>query len=248
MKAITITNGDDVFTIAQDQVTNLEGWEYPTVRDVIEDVAGAQSSIYITSKYGRRRLSMTVYIPNQSLSDRRTMLKVLRQNGSMKLLKFTTLDDVLLQAYVEVLSVTHTYSGLAKPFLIEMVAPDWRFYSQTPVTQSIEENTAELVTNNGNDMSYPVYRIHGPITSANIINLLTGEQADITYSLAVGKYMDIDVFNRTITLDDGTSEFSTFDGEFPVLQPGDNVIQFLTVGHGAGTSLDVIYRHAYNGV
>lgn len=176
------------------------------------------------------------------------MLKVLRQSGAMKLLKFTTLDDLTLQAYIEILSVRHPYSGLVRPFLIEMVAPDWRFYSQTEVSQNIVPSVSEVVTNSGNDVSQPVLRIHGPITMATIQNLSTGEQADITYTLINGEYIDIDTLNRTVELDDGTAIFSAFSGEFPKLEPGDNTISLLVTGGDGNTSLDVIYRHAYNGV
>ena len=248
MKAISLTNGSDIFSIAQDQVSNLEGWEYASVRDVVEDIAGIQSAVYLTSKQGRRRFSMTVYIPDQCLDDKRDMLKVLRQSGNMKLLKFTTIDDLLLQAYVEILAVKYPYNTLRKPFLIEMVAPDWRFYSQTENTESVAVSASETVTNDGTDVSQPVFRVHGPLATATIQNLTTAEQIDLTYALGDGSYIDIDCLNRTVKLNGVTSVFSAFDGDFPRLLPGDNSISLLATGSGGNTSLDVIYRDAYNGV
>ena len=64
MKTISIFNADDnaTFTIARDQMGSLEGWEYASVQDVIEDVAGNHGATYLTSKQGRRRFSMHVVI------------------------------------------------------------------------------------------------------------------------------------------------------------------------------------------
>ena len=132
MKSITITETSEniTFTLDENEIGTLEGWEYPSVRSVVEDISGSKSSVYVTSKFGRRRFSIQALV-RHGLDDRRTMLKAMRQTGFLKLLKFKTLDDLELQAEVEILNLIYPYTKVQKPFLIEMVAPDWRFYSQT---------------------------------------------------------------------------------------------------------------------
>lgn len=271
MKTIKITNtvSNIDFEVTQDKLAALEGWEYASVREVVEEVAGERSSVYITSKHGRRRFAFVSYLKDQCDDDRRTMLRVLRQTGTLKLLEFTTLDDLALQTDVEILAIKYPYTNVKKPFLIELVAPDWRFYSQTlkefttgqtvvlggaeiPATipmsfssVSSEENDA---TNAGNESTPPTFRIDGPGTQFTIQNQSTGKEFTITYTIVEGQYIEIDALNRTVKLNGISNIYSSLSGDLWELEPGTNDIGFITDGEGATTLLTINYRDAYNGV
>lgn len=249
MKLITITEivSDVTFTILQDQVTKLEGWEYPEVRNVVEDISGKKSSLYITSKFGRRRFSLTGFVRNQGYDDRRTMIQALRQTGYQKLLKFTTLDNLTLQASVEILKVVHPYTAVKQPFFIDMVAADSKFYSQTEHVNNSASYT-QTINNAGNGESCPIFKIYGPFATATIVNLANSQQFIITSSVADAHYIEIDVLNRTAKLDGITSMFSAFDGEFFGLEPGDNILQFSYTTGGGNTNLITLWRDSYGGL
>lgn len=249
MKSIQIINQetDTSITIPQDFMSNLEGWEYPSVRDVVEDISGKQSSVFVTSKFGRRVFSFMAYLRNQDHDERIAMLEVLRQDGYIKLLKFTTLNDLELQAEINIRRVLYPYSSIRKPFLIEMVAPDWRFYSQDEVISN-SNDAEQIVENLGNERTDPTFRIYGPGTSFLVTNLNTGEEMEITHTLLAAEYIDIDVFNRTVIEGGDTSIFTAFEGEFLTILPGENTLQWSVTGGGAETSLATTFRHAYNGV
>jgi phage-related protein len=134
--------------------------------------------------------------------------------------------------------------------LIELIAPDWRFYSQTEKTTSIDRNDDETIINAGNERTCPVLRINGPITTAEIVNLTTNQTVNLTHTLLEGEYIDIDCLNQTIVDNEGTDLYNAFDDspEFPCLDPGTNSVQFSSTGDGAATQLDVVFRDAYNGI
>lgn len=250
MKSVKIINdvNNVSFELLQDQMTELEGWEYSSVRDVVEDISGPQSAFYVTSKQGRRRMSITGYVRGLGLEGRRDLLSAIKQTGKMKLLQFTTLDDLELQTLVEVLSLQFPYNKLEKPFLLEFVAPDWRFYSQELKLAEVAVNSSDGVENMGNEITQPTFKIYGPLTEATITNLNSTESVQITYNLNDGDYIEIDTLARTVTLNGGVSVFSSFEGDFISLIAGENTLSFSATGSGGNTKLDVEYRDAYNGI
>ena len=108
---ITETTKNKYFEITGNQIGTLEGWEYPSVISAIDDIPGNKGALYVNSKFGRRRLSIEGYIPGQTLAQRIAMGLALRQTGTIKTMTFTTLNDLALQAYVEVLSLDYKYSN-----------------------------------------------------------------------------------------------------------------------------------------
>lgn len=247
MKALSITNGSDTLTVLQDQMTSLEGFEYPSVKSVLDDVFGYVGAVYVTSGHGSRRLSLIIYQKDMCGDDRRTMLKVLRQNGQQKLLKFTTLDDLALQTYVEILTVKHPYNGIVKPFMLEMIAADFRFFSQDLTTVDILANATGSISNAGTAKTSPVYTITGPGTDISVINNDTTDTFLIG-DLGASDEVEVDALNHTVKLN-SVIDFSFFSGTFFDLDSGSNSITFsVPSGSTANTKLEIAYRNAYNGV
>jgi len=254
MKQIKITDQDtdQTFTFYDNSngtiLRSFDGFEYPEVLASIEDVAGIGGAHYVNSKFGRRRMSFQGdLVGADKFSQRRDLLSVLRQRGTMKLFDVTTYDDLTLEFEAEIIRLTMPYTHQVHGFLFELQAPDWRFYSQTEDTESFDANDEITITNDGTELTEPTFTITGPGTGIEVANVSTGEDFQIS-SLSAGEVVVVDVQARTVTLD-GTSDFSVFTGDFWGLQPGDNITEFLvTSGSDSNTNLEIKYKDAYNGI
>lgn len=244
MENITLINEGNQFVFTQ--ISAAEGFEDPDRRVVVEDISGPASAIYITSKFGRRPLSWRGILSGDVLSQRRNLTLVTRL-GNLKTLKFTTCDDVAVQTEVEITKVLMPYRQGRQPVLIEAVAPDWRFYSQTEHTND-SASAEQTIENLGTEATDPVFVIEGPFTAVTVRNLSSGESFTITETITTGHWIEVDVANRTVKYDGDTSIYSSFDGEFFRLIPSDNVIQFDPTGDSGATSLVTTWRDAYVGI
>jgi hypothetical protein len=228
-------------------MNQFEGFEYPISLVSVDDVANAGGAVAVNSKFGRRLMSFSATFTCDVLVTRRTMLAALRQTGYLKLIKFTTLDNIQLQTEAYITNILAPYTMMKKPILIEMVSPDWRFYSQTEDTESVAAGATEVIANGGNEITNPVFEITGPGSSIAVDNLSTGEGFTITDTLISTDVVVIDTVNKTVTKN-GANAYSTFSGDFFSLLPGNNSIEFTVTGDDVTTNLDVIYRDAYNGL
>jgi hypothetical protein len=254
-----------------ERVGEMEGFEYPSSRISIEDVSGARSSVYITSKAGRRRLSWQGVFIADFLESRRALESVLRQ-GSQKTIKFTTCDELDLQADVAIENLLTPYKLGRTKYIIEAVAADWRFYSQTLHTSSTSTTTilggfgipaaipldmsggvgsvdGDIIDNAGTEITEPIFVINGSGTSFTITNVTTGDEMIIDYTLTASDYITIDVKNRTIVLNGTTNIYSALtSGDFFSLDPGENSLAFFATGSDVDTELTTSWRDAYIGI
>jgi len=281
MKVLQIIDqvNDDNFTFYDNAngtiLRDFEGFEYPSVRDVIEDVSGIGGAKYLNSKFGRRTVSWGGdLISSNVFSLRRDMISVLRQQGTMKLIKFTTYDDLNLQFEAEIVKVLNPYNHKVHTFLIEAVAPDWRFYSQTEKTLDtittfvtgggsiptavpmslltvLDEYQAvnQFAVNDGNEATDPILTIYGPGTDFIIGNQTTGKSMEINTTISGDEYIEIDVKERTVKLNGLSNIYDSFNGDFFNLEPGTNQLEFtIQSGIDESTRLHVSWRDAYNGI
>lgn len=275
MKSIKITDVENSvsFTFENDRalgglINQVEGFEYPQAIPVVQDVA-RNGAIGVTTKFGRRNCSFVTRFTCDVLDTRQEMLAALRQTGELKLIQFTTLDDLTLEFYAYVKRVLAPYTSMKKPVLIELEAPDWRFLSQTsfefetaqtvlsgggtipgamPWAIPIPVGAPSVIDNIGTDEADPVFTIDGPGTLFTVGNQTTGEEFIINQSLSAGETIEVDVANRTVLLNGTTSIYSSLSGDFWTLQPGMNVIRFLASGRDTPTLLTIAYQYAYLGV
>jgi hypothetical protein len=254
MKQIKITDQDtsQSFTFYDNSVGTIlrsfDGFEYPEVLSSIEDVAGKGGAYYVNSKFGRRRLSFQGdLVGSNKFTQRRELLAVLRQRGTIKLFEITTYDDLELQFEAEIIRLTMPYTHQIHSFLFELQAPDWRFYSQTEDNESFDADDEITINNGGTELTDPIFTITGPANGIEIENITTGESFEID-DLTAGQVVVVDAKERTVTLD-GTSDFTIFTGDFWGFQPGDNTTKFnVASGDDANTNLTIRYRDAYNGI
>ncbi|OQB05580.1 MAG: Phage tail protein [bacterium ADurb.Bin212] len=225
---------------------SFDGFEYPEVLASIEDVAGKGGAHYINSKFGRRRMSFQGDLVGDKFTQRRELLTVARQRGTMKLFEVTTYDDLLLRFEAEIIRLTMPYTHQIHSFLFELQSPDWRLFSQAEEEETVTVGGLDTITNNGTELTDVIFTITGPGTSINIENLSSGESFSIDDLIADDEVI-IDTLNKTVTKN-GDNSYSIFTGDFFGLQPGDNTIVFNVSGSTGATSLILTYRHAYNGI
>jgi hypothetical protein len=175
------------------------------------------------------------------------MLVPMRQTGRIKLIKFTTYDDLELQCEAEIVKVLNPYTHGIHTFLIEAIAPDWRFYDQQE-KESNSNGEEQTFTNDGNEQTSPIFRIHGSADAVEITLLNTSEAFIIDYELDATDYIDVDIKNRTVLLNGTTFILSSFSGSFFDFVPGENTISFVPTNPDGDTSLRTIFRDAYSGI
>lgn len=223
------------------------GFEFANINVVVEDSAKNGAS-FANSKFSKRDISMTGdLVASDVFGQRRDLLAALRQTGYLKLLKFTTYDDLLLQCYADIVKVVCPYNHSVHTFLIEAICPDWRFYSQTLHATTITSDTT--IVNAGNELTEPTIVINGPGTGFTITNVTTGESFYIDDTLVAGQTIEIDMTENTVLLNGTSNIYDKFSGDFFSLAPGNNEIS-IAVGSGStsATNLIISWRDAYRGV
>lgn len=269
---ILIINGSMQFECEN---LTVEGFEYPTVISSVEDISGISGAIYVNSKFGRRLLSWQGLLSTNIPENRRVIEQICRA-GSLKTIQFETCDGLQLQAEVEVLSIVMPYRIGRTKYLIQAVAPDSRFYSQelidvditqtsirggasipfptipVAITQSdlTDEELNAIVNNSGSEATEPILTIYGPGTGFTVRNDTTDKEFTLSTALLDGEYVTIDVRNGTVIMNGTTNVYEDFDGDFPLLEPGDNEFRFIVAAdiEPDTTRLNVQYRHAYIGI
>lgn len=226
----------------------FEGWEYAAPIVSIEDVAGARSAVFVNSKFGRRRVSFIGDLVDEAVfTQRRQMLAAMRQGAGLKLIEATTYDDLLIRFYAEVTKVVAKYTHQIHTYLIELTAPDWRFYSQTLNSDTVAPSSTVDMENGGTEITPGIFTITAPGNDITVTNLTTGEEFNVG-NLTAGQEVVVNTETHEVTLD-GDPANSIFTGEFFSLVPGTNSIK-LTVPSGSdgSTLLQVDWRDAYNGI
>jgi hypothetical protein len=247
-----------------------EGFEYPETNSSIEPIPSRRGAHFAASNFTTRRLSWSGDLFGSDVfTVRRSMVSPANQ-GELKLLKFTTYDDLLLQCYVTVDKISNPYSHSVHTYLIEAIAPDWRFYSQTIKSKTIPETVIDggspipspismqlltvegvdnIFTNEGNEDTYPVITITGPGTNFTIGNGANNQAFTLNTTLLAGETIIVDCLNATVTDQAGNNLYSIFDGDFIAIEPGDNPFFFSAdSGITNDSSLKIDYRDAYRGL
>lgn len=263
----------EFFNNSENCVLNgFQGFDYPNIKSAVADIPGRIGSALIASSYGRRIISWNgELVGSDVFGERRAMLSAMRQVGTMKLIEFTTYDNLALQCEAEITKVDSPYNHMIQAFLIEAVAPDFRFYSQTLHEDSMAESQIEggtsiptpvpidfdgsgssgglNIVNLGNEDTPISFTIKGPGEGFTVRNDTTQKQFRINYAISVGDEIVIDTKNKTVLLNGTYNIYSALEGYFWELVSGTNRIFFITDSSAdENTLLEMRWRDAYNGV
>lgn len=253
-------------------LNGFQGFDYPNIKSAVADIPGRIGSALIASSYGRRIISWNgELVGSDVFGERRKMLSAMKQVGTMKLIEFTTYDNLDLQCEAEITKVDSPYNHMIQAFLIEAVAPDFRFYSQTLHEDSMAESQIEggtsiptpvpidfdgsesngglNIVNLGNEDTPISFTIKGPGEGFTVRNDTTQKQFRINYAISVGDEIVIDTKNKTVLLNGTYNIYSALEGYFWELVSGTNRIFFIADSDAdENTLLEMRWRDAYNGV
>lgn len=145
-------------------------------------------------------------------------------------------ESAALQQQVIVAGATG-YLGVASPM-------------KSPLASIIAGGGQQFVVNQGTELAYPILTIDGPITNPRILNNTTGEELRLTYTLAGGEYLVIDMRQRTVVLNGNPAASRYSAVEFPAsrwwgLIDGNNDIRLNAAAAGGGAQCTVAWRHAW---
>lgn len=265
METIEIVNDDHSFVC--EHIANPTGFEYPETRLVMEDIPSRDGSLYIGSRFGRRNLSWRGLILHPDTRDKRRNLIQACRVGQLKTILFELCPGLDVQTDIEIVRLTMPYELNRSPYLIQAVAPDYRFFSQTETTVNtgitVQSGGVPVpmavpapipggsslnfsITIDGNVATSPVFSVRGPGSNFLVTNQSTGESFELDLTLTSVETVVIDTYNKT-AFNGSQNVFGSFSGDWIVLEPGSNVLTFNAVGYTANTRLSVAYRQAYLG-
>lgn len=268
MDDITIINGATIFTCKD--VSQAEGFETPTTRDVFIDPPEREGSLFIGELPGKREMSWRGLI-RENIQQNRRLLSGACLPGGLKTLKFTLCDGVEVQILATV-KLTSVYSKFRSAYMVSAKAPYPYFESQvlhsqtTPITVKkggmaipapipapIGEGggTPYTIVNAGDTTARPTFEIHGPGTNFVITNLDTGESIHLNTTLASNEVVVINTVTNEATKGSqniyGLIERDPV-GEWIRLIPGTNRIVFSALtGFNVSTLLTISWRDTYAG-
>lgn len=268
MDEIKIINGSYEF-LCKD-VSQAEGFEVPTTRDVFIDPPEREGSLFIGEIAGMRELSWRGLIRENIQPNRRLLARVC-QPGGLKLLQFTLCDGVDVQISATV-KLVNAYSKTRSPYMISAKAPYPYFESQVlhtamtnitvkkggmPIPAAIPGPIGEgggtpyTVVNAGDMPARPLLSIHGPGTNFQVSNLDTGESFLLQTSLASNETAIIDTVSNEAFK--GSQNIFGLISRTPVgswvrLGAGNNRIVFNAItGFNNQTTLTLSWRDTYSG-
>jgi hypothetical protein len=255
---------------------DISGFDSPNIRQSIEDIPEYDGAVAGNFYLGSRPVTMRGRIIAPTAAQRNQAVALLQRSAralrrDVQILSWPSgMPPMQVKARVQNLRIT---GGYVKEFLISMVCPDPRIYSQEQHSDSSSATAGAVfgapwplawpvvwgggtgasaivnVENVGNIGTPPTLRVHGIIDNPEIRNETTGQSIFIdNVSLAAGEYIDIDVATRTAVSSVSGNIYSRV--RFPgttwwLLEPGVNDIQLRGVSTGAGVQVTVYWRDAW---
>lgn len=250
-------------------VSDMQGFEFPSTRVVLDDLPSRDGALFIGARFGSRPMSWKGLIKEPDVQEKRRELISACSVGELKTLEFETCDGIPVEAYVEVLDLVAPYKYNRCIYLVQVVAPDPRFFSQTetvkftgitvddggtPIPTAIPtpipggSNLSFSVVNSGSYYATPTFSVRGPGTNFSIKNLTNGQQLLLNLTLTDNQTVIINTALKTAYL--GTQNvFGSVVGDWITLVPGNNILAFNAgAGITANTRLTVSFKSAFLGI
>jgi hypothetical protein len=124
----------------------------------------------------------------------------------------------------------------------------WAWPETPPIVFSISAGGTTAVNNQGNRPTPPVFRVYGACVNPQILLLGTTSRIALTGTVSAGNYLEIDVQNRSITLNGTSPALNFLDAANTTwfdLPKGTSTIQLLAPTFDTVARCDVLYRSAY---
>lgn len=255
---------------------DVTGNDSPNVRESMFDLPEQDGAVAGSFFYSSRPMTWTGYlggtpaVRNQTATQLQAALRGLRGDVVFSS-QASGLPAMQASGRIQNLRITKR-DGIAKSFQFAIICADPRFYSVAVSTQSGTGSVSFAgaafpfvfpinfgggtgatvtvnVTNAGNFDSYPVVTITGPIDNPWVRNATTGLSLYLdNFSLAAGEYVVIDMAMRTVTKNDGTSQYGKmrFPGsDWLLITVGTSTLELRSGGATSSATLRVDWRDAW---
>jgi len=238
-------------------ITEIDGLDDADVRDAREQNPGFHGETAFDSYYGGRTITLGGTIRAYSLFKMRDMEQAMRQAfadlNEFPLIIRSGIPDLDVFIYCKkyqklVIKEAQTDFRHSRQFQVALRASNPFFLSYTeqyaPITLDASPKLA-TVTNTGNYDASPRFRLIGPLTNPQIVNITTGKQMTVNGTIASGHTLDIDVRRRTVIDDLSANRFDMLDvtSDWVRLTPGQNGIQLSGTGFGTGSAMQIFWNH-----
>ena len=256
-----------------EEVTGLDGAE---VRESAEMIVEGDGAVHSDFYYGRRPITLSGLLDPGSFGNARNqkVTRLLRACDAMKsdaVLSWQATGGVPVYVQVRKQNPPRISGSRVKSFQLSLVAADPRIYSEqvysanvsagaftsgtgfssplvSPLQNILSAAGSITVLNQGSSSTPPILTVYGPITNPKFISGNTGEQLALTYTLAAGQNIAVDVAERTIVLNGTENRYSALD--FPnstwwELQPGANSVRLEGSSFTSAASLAIVWRYAW---
>jgi hypothetical protein len=118
-----------------------------------------------------------------------------------------------------------------------------------PITSPANVTAQQTIQNQGDQATWPRFRVYGPITNPTLLNATTGDRIDLTYTLLAGEWLDIYPATGQILLGGTADRYSAYQfatSKWWQLQSGGNDIRLLAAAYAAGAQAVIYWRHAWD--
>lgn len=254
---------------------SISGLEFPTVVYSDRQKGGSEGRILNIGGFGGYDFQMDWVIWGDSFSDfttqRQEFLKTWAEiiSSGAKYLKYNKANGQNVQVLVKAVEVSgevnanqpHSSRILLTlkteyPFIVGQAlnSEDVLLFNgggfaipfAIPFDLSANGSNEVVIENQGNVKAYPIIEIHGQITDPSITNATTGEVFSIGTTVATGTYVEIDTFNRVVTLQSaGTNYRQYFSGDFLTLVSGNNTFRLTGTGTNGSEKAVIKFRHHF---
>jgi len=256
---------------------DVSGFDGPNVRQAIEDLPEFDGAIAGNFYYGSRPVTLRGRVIAGSAAERN--VAVVQLQRTLRALR----GDVTIMATADGLPPMQVTARLEQPpritgsyikdFLISLVCPDPRIYSQTLHNLSSAAGTGIVtgaafplafdiifgggtgatatvaVNNEGNIDTPPVLRIYGPLSNPYVRNVTSGANLYLdNLTLVAGEYVDVNLIARTAVTSGGTNVYGRIrfpESEWWLLEPGVNDLELRAATSSSGSQLVVYWRDAW---
>jgi hypothetical protein len=102
------------------------------------------------------------------------------------------------------------------------------------------------MSNAGNEVAWPTYRIDGPVVDPAIVNASTGQAMRFAITLGVGEWLTVNTGTHQVlgNGDVNASRRNVFHGDWFGLAPGANTVRFIGAS-GVGSTLSASWRDTW---
>jgi phage-related protein len=106
-----------------------------------------------------------------------------------------------------------------------------------------------VVSNNGNAIAYPTFRVHGTFsTSFSLVNDTTNKVISFVGALGANDYIDLDFYNRTAIKNSNQSVLGSLIGDWWTLAIGTNQIRLTGSDQDDTGTADIEFSDTYRNI